>query len=140
MPETVKTVAIDNGHTLKTYKVNITYYKQVPTANSEFVETPVTEDVELRMLSRHSREHTRFALKVFDTFGKSPSMEDTAPIANEFARLMVVDENVKRDLLNDDFACLDLYFNEAVQSDLDRFFAGWGVMKRIAEETEQAAR
>lgn len=137
MPETLKSVAIDNGHILKTYTVNLTYFKQVVSANAEAVETPVTEDVEIRMLSRHSREHTRFAIKVFDKLGGTQSMEQSADLAAEFVKLMVVNDNVKKDLVNDNLACLDLYFTEAVQADLERFFAGWGVMKKVVEATVQ---
>lgn len=132
----IKTAPTTGRQVISTYKVNLTYYQNIINADAEMEEYPVSEPVEIKMLCRSNRAHTQFAMKLFNVIGTT-DMEVVSPLAEEFAQIAIVDESVRKAVSADTMACFDLYYSEAVQKDIERFFEGWGVIKRIVNKATE---
>lgn len=119
-----------SGTIIKNYSVRLKYFVQSVGKNAQVVERELEEDVELCMLARTSPAHTAFATKLLMN-GGDPDLEVLCGVAKRLCELIIVNEKQRNAILNDSMACLDLYSDEAVQKDIERFLSGWGVVRKL---------
>lgn len=107
-----------------TYKVKLSYY--VKDIDNEGVPTTrqiKDAEVEVLRLQRLNKEHSKLALRLLT--GKS----DMLDIAPDFVACTVVDDAMRKDILEDMLACFHLANSEEAKNDLDSFFGNWDFLK-----------
>lgn len=118
----------------KPYEVNVEYYTLLPDANGEINEVRKKTTIKLAHLSRASLDHTRFGLMLLEKSTLNDANVN-ADIALEFVRVTAFDEDdsTKKDeierIRHDIVACLKIMEDKAVQKDIERFLASWGLGK-----------
>ena len=129
MSEKTKT-AVSTATQIKNYRVHMTYFTRFIKKGAEVEEREIEDDIEIAMLSRVSPAHTQFAATLLDAMGEM-SIENVLPSAKRFAEMMIVDDKIRNAIINDSMACIDLFYSDAVQKDIERFLEPWGVVKRL---------
>lgn len=114
---------------IKNYTVPVRYFTRAVLKGGRVVEQEVEEEIEVGMLSRTSVAHTKFANKLLSA--GSGNDEIAGEVAMEFATKMIVDDKTREAITKDQMACLDLFWSDPVQKDIERFLSTWGVVQRI---------
>lgn len=115
---------------IKNYTVPVRYFTRVVLKGGKVVEKEVSEDIEIGMLARTSSAHTKFAAELLKA-GDGGDVELQGKVAVKFASMMIVNDKTRDAIVKDEMACLDIFWSEPVQKDIERFLSTWGIVQRV---------
>lgn len=120
---------------IKNYTVPVRYFTKSVLKGGRYVEKEVSEDIEIGMLARTSAAHTKFASELLQSGGGDA--EHQGQIAVKFASMMIVDDKKRDAITKDQMACLDIFWSEPVQNDIERFLSTWGIVQRMLRDAPE---
>lgn len=122
-------ISSTNSVEIKNYTVPVRYFSRVVLKGGKVVEKEVAEEIEIGMLARTSSAHTKFATELLQAGGGDAELQ--GKVAVKFASLMIVDDKKREVIVKDEMACLDLFWSNPVQEDIERFLSTWGIVQRM---------
>lgn len=120
---------------IKNYTVPVRYFSRVVLKGGKVVEKEVSEDIEIGMLARTSSAHTKFAAELLQAGGGDADLQ--GKVAVKFASMMIVNDKTRDAIVKDEMACLDIFWSEPVQKDIERFLSTWGIVQRMLSNTPE---
>lgn len=114
---------------IKNYTVPVRYFTRAVLKGGRVVEQEVEEEIEVGMLSRTSVAHTKFAGELLQGGMGDPTV--SGAVAVKFASMMIIDDKKRAAISQDQMACLDLFWSDPVQKDIERFLSTWGIVERM---------
>ncbi|MEG0899028.1 MAG: hypothetical protein RSF40_04875 [Oscillospiraceae bacterium] len=121
---------------IKTYKVQLTYFKRTVGADAQIFEEEVKDNVEVTMLARTSVAHTSLATDLIQ-YGGSSDLSQITPIASRMAKTLICDTKIAECISSDDMCCIDFFYAKEVQEDIERFLSNWDFLKRMEKPQEK---
>lgn len=115
------------------YDLKAVFYTGSIDKDGYLIEVPKEETITLWKLQRTNKAHSKFILHLMRA-QEGLSEIDIDDLAVEFVSIAVKDDNLRKELEKDLFACMTIFTSDEVKEDINRFFALRGFLPNLSSQ------